>query len=54
MYLGYDVETLRHRSWYSLIHPRDLSHASAQHCALREYIDYYDTFLLSEVYASLC
>ncbi|XP_056587614.1 neuronal PAS domain-containing protein 4B [Triplophysa dalaica] len=34
MYLGYDLETLRHRSWYSLIHPRDLSHASAQHCAL--------------------
>ncbi|CAM4668749.1 unnamed protein product [Leuciscus chuanchicus] len=34
MYLGYDIETLRSRSWYSLIHPRDLSHASAQHCAL--------------------
>uniref|UniRef100_A0A9J7ZMQ6 Neuronal PAS domain protein 4b n=1 Tax=Cyprinus carpio carpio TaxID=630221 RepID=A0A9J7ZMQ6_CYPCA len=34
MYLGYDTETLRSRSWYSLIHPRDLSHASAQHCAL--------------------
>ncbi|XP_050949688.1 neuronal PAS domain-containing protein 4B isoform X2 [Labeo rohita] len=34
VYLGYDIETLRSRSWYSLIHPRDLSHASAQHCAL--------------------
>ncbi|XP_073727353.1 neuronal PAS domain-containing protein 4B isoform X1 [Misgurnus anguillicaudatus] len=34
IYLGYDIETLRCRSWYSLIHPRDLSHASAQHCAL--------------------
>ncbi|KAM9451089.1 neuronal PAS domain-containing protein 4B [Clarias gariepinus] len=34
VYLGYDVETLRSRSWYSLLHPRDLSHASAQHCAL--------------------
>ncbi|TRY87402.1 hypothetical protein DNTS_013888 [Danionella cerebrum] len=34
MYLGYDVNTLRSRSWYSLIHPRDLSHASAKHCAL--------------------
>lgn len=38
VYLGYDIETLRSRSWYSLIHPRDLSHASAQHCALCEYI----------------
>lgn len=37
VYLGYDIETLRSRSWYSLIHPRDLSHASAQHCALCEY-----------------
>ncbi|KAL2094715.1 hypothetical protein ACEWY4_009434 [Coilia grayii] len=34
VYLGYDVETLRSRSWYSLLHPRDLSHASAKHCAL--------------------
>ncbi|XP_062868229.1 neuronal PAS domain-containing protein 4B [Trichomycterus rosablanca] len=34
VYLGYDVETLRSRSWYSLLHPRDLSHASAQHCTL--------------------
>ncbi|XP_016084304.1 neuronal PAS domain-containing protein 4-like [Sinocyclocheilus grahami] len=34
VYLGYDIETLRSRSWYSLIHPRDLSHASAQHCTL--------------------
>lgn len=37
VYLGYDVETLRTRSWYSLLHPEDLSHASAQHCRLREY-----------------
>ncbi|KAL7844334.1 hypothetical protein SRHO_G00228730 [Serrasalmus rhombeus] len=34
VYLGYDVDTLRSRSWYSLLHPRDLSHASAQHCTL--------------------
>ncbi|XP_022531783.2 neuronal PAS domain-containing protein 4B isoform X1 [Astyanax mexicanus] len=34
VYLGYDVDTLRSRSWYSLVHPRDLSHASAQHCTL--------------------
>ncbi|KAK3524366.1 hypothetical protein QTP70_028033, partial [Hemibagrus guttatus] len=34
VYLGYDVDTLRSCSWYSLLHPRDLSHASAQHCAL--------------------
>lgn len=34
VYLGYDVETLRSRSWYSLLHPRDLTHASAQHCTL--------------------
>ncbi|XP_066502717.1 neuronal PAS domain-containing protein 4B [Hoplias malabaricus] len=34
VYLGYDVEALRSRSWYSLLHPRDLSHASAQHCSL--------------------
>ncbi|CAB1316151.1 unnamed protein product [Coregonus sp. 'balchen'] len=31
VYLGYDVESLRSRSWYSLVHPRDLSHASEQH-----------------------
>ncbi|XP_071194159.1 neuronal PAS domain-containing protein 4A-like isoform X2 [Salvelinus alpinus] len=31
VYLGYDVESLRTRSWYSLVHPRDLSHASEQH-----------------------
>lgn len=37
VYLGYDVDTLRSRSWYSLLHPRDLSHASAQHCALCEF-----------------
>ncbi|KAJ8266189.1 hypothetical protein GJAV_G00126960 [Gymnothorax javanicus] len=34
MYLGYDVEVLRSRSWYSLLHPQDLPHASAQHCSL--------------------
>ncbi|XP_024252655.1 neuronal PAS domain-containing protein 4A-like isoform X1 [Oncorhynchus tshawytscha] len=34
VYLGYDVEFLRSRSWYSLVHPRDLSHASTQHCLL--------------------
>ncbi|XP_042564434.1 neuronal PAS domain-containing protein 4B [Clupea harengus] len=34
VYLGYDVGTLRSRSWYSLLHPRDLSHASEKHCAL--------------------
>ncbi|XP_062855862.1 neuronal PAS domain-containing protein 4A [Trichomycterus rosablanca] len=31
VYLGMDVETLRSRSWYSLLHPQDLTHASAQH-----------------------
>uniref|UniRef100_A0A4W5MR70 Neuronal PAS domain protein 4 n=1 Tax=Hucho hucho TaxID=62062 RepID=A0A4W5MR70_9TELE len=39
VYLGYDVEFLRSRSWYSLVHPRDLSHASAQHCLLCEQVD---------------
>ncbi|KAJ8342291.1 hypothetical protein SKAU_G00322190 [Synaphobranchus kaupii] len=34
VYLGYDVEALRSRSWYSLLHPQDLPHASAQHCSL--------------------
>ncbi|XP_023649986.2 neuronal PAS domain-containing protein 4A isoform X2 [Paramormyrops kingsleyae] len=34
VYLGFDVATLRSRSWYSLLHPEDLSHASAQHCYL--------------------
>ncbi|XP_018592504.2 neuronal PAS domain-containing protein 4A [Scleropages formosus] len=34
VYLGFDVATLRSRSWYSLLHPEDLSHASAQHCHL--------------------
>ncbi|XP_035383293.1 neuronal PAS domain-containing protein 4B [Electrophorus electricus] len=34
VYLGYDVETLRSRSWYSFLHPRDLAHASTQHCTL--------------------
>ncbi|KAG7464493.1 hypothetical protein MATL_G00166200 [Megalops atlanticus] len=36
VYLGFDVAVLRSRSWYSLLHPQDLSHASAQHCSLRE------------------
>ncbi|XP_010898858.2 neuronal PAS domain-containing protein 4B-like [Esox lucius] len=34
LYLGYDVKSLRSRSWYSLIHPRDLSHACEQHQVL--------------------
>ncbi|XP_061086234.1 neuronal PAS domain-containing protein 4B-like [Conger conger] len=34
LYLGYDVDALRARSWYSLLHPQDLPHASAQHCCL--------------------
>ncbi|XP_029102954.1 neuronal PAS domain-containing protein 4A-like isoform X1 [Scleropages formosus] len=34
VYLGYSVEALRSHSWYSLVHPEDLSHASAQHCRL--------------------
>lgn len=34
VYLGLDVSALRSRSWYSLLHPQDLSHASAQHCSL--------------------
>ncbi|XP_041948534.1 neuronal PAS domain-containing protein 4B [Alosa sapidissima] len=34
VYLGYEVEELRSRSWYSLLHPRDLPHASAKHCTL--------------------
>ncbi|XP_030622654.1 neuronal PAS domain-containing protein 4A [Chanos chanos] len=33
-YLGRDVEALRSRSWYSFLHPQDLSHASSQHCSL--------------------
>ncbi|XP_077388249.1 neuronal PAS domain-containing protein 4A isoform X2 [Festucalex cinctus] len=33
-YLGYDVTTLRSRSWYELIHPHDLAHACAQHRGL--------------------
>ncbi|KPP58737.1 hypothetical protein Z043_123411, partial [Scleropages formosus] len=37
VYLGYSVEALRSHSWYSLVHPEDLSHASAQHCRLRKY-----------------
>ncbi|XP_028975244.2 neuronal PAS domain-containing protein 4A isoform X2 [Esox lucius] len=34
VYLGLDVDALRSRSWYSLLHPQDLTHASAQHCSL--------------------
>uniref|UniRef100_A0A3B5MIR1 Neuronal PAS domain protein 4a n=1 Tax=Xiphophorus couchianus TaxID=32473 RepID=A0A3B5MIR1_9TELE len=34
VYLGYDVTALRSRSWYGLLHPQDLSHASAQHRSL--------------------
>ncbi|KAK2904287.1 neuronal PAS domain-containing protein 4A [Channa argus] len=33
-YLGFDVTALRSRSWYSLLHPQDLSHASTQHRSL--------------------
>ncbi|XP_028815556.1 neuronal PAS domain-containing protein 4A [Denticeps clupeoides] len=33
-YLGLEVEELRSRSWYSLLHPQDLAHASAQHYSL--------------------
>ncbi|XP_056294852.1 neuronal PAS domain-containing protein 4A [Pseudoliparis swirei] len=33
-YLGFDVTALRSCSWYSLLHPQDLSHASAQHRSL--------------------
>ncbi|KAJ8387449.1 hypothetical protein AAFF_G00156870 [Aldrovandia affinis] len=40
VYLGLDVATLRSRSWYSLLHPQDLSHASAQHRSLCEYRSY--------------
>ncbi|XP_028839783.1 neuronal PAS domain-containing protein 4B [Denticeps clupeoides] len=34
VYLGYDLDALRSRSWYSILHPRDLAHASAQHSNL--------------------
>ncbi|XP_026868770.2 neuronal PAS domain-containing protein 4A [Electrophorus electricus] len=34
VYLGMDVATLCSRSWYSLLHPQDLTHASTQHCSL--------------------
>ncbi|XP_051514117.1 neuronal PAS domain-containing protein 4A [Myxocyprinus asiaticus] len=34
VYLGLNVENLRSRSWYSFLHPQDLTHASAQHCSL--------------------
>lgn len=37
VYLAMNVETLRAQSWYSFLHPQDLSHASAQHCSLCEY-----------------
>lgn len=33
-YLGFDVTALSSCSWYSLLHPQDLSHASAQHRSL--------------------
>ncbi|XP_068182364.1 neuronal PAS domain-containing protein 4A [Antennarius striatus] len=33
-YLGFAVTDLRSRSWYSLLHPQDLSHASSQHRSL--------------------
>ncbi|XP_034037499.1 neuronal PAS domain-containing protein 4A [Thalassophryne amazonica] len=33
-FLGFDVTALRSRSWYSLLHPHDLSHACAQHRSL--------------------
>uniref|UniRef100_A0A3Q3N727 Neuronal PAS domain protein 4a n=1 Tax=Mastacembelus armatus TaxID=205130 RepID=A0A3Q3N727_9TELE len=33
-YLGFDVTALCSRSWYSLLHPQDLSHASTQHRSL--------------------
>nr|XP_057921170.1 neuronal PAS domain-containing protein 4A isoform X2 [Doryrhamphus excisus] len=33
-YLGFDVAALRSCSWYSLLHPQDLAHASAQHRSL--------------------
>ncbi|XP_029020682.1 neuronal PAS domain-containing protein 4A [Betta splendens] len=33
-YLGFDATALRSRSWYSLLHPQDLSHASSQHRSL--------------------
>ncbi|XP_061582311.1 neuronal PAS domain-containing protein 4A [Cololabis saira] len=33
-YLGFDVTDLRSRSWYSLLHPQDLPHASGQHHSL--------------------
>lgn len=36
VYLGLNVEILRSQSWYSFLHPQDLSHASAQHCSLCE------------------
>ncbi|CAM4597474.1 unnamed protein product [Caretta caretta] len=33
-HLGFEKSELLCRSWYSLMHPEDLSHASAQHCRL--------------------
>lgn len=36
VYLGRTVEILQSQSWYSFLHPQDLSHASAQHCSLCE------------------
>ncbi|XP_028649595.2 neuronal PAS domain-containing protein 4A isoform X1 [Erpetoichthys calabaricus] len=34
MYLGYDKSDILCKSWYSLVHPQDLSHASALHYRL--------------------
>jgi len=36
VYLGLNVEILQSQSWYSFLHPQDLSHASAQHRNLCE------------------
>ncbi|XP_041099320.1 neuronal PAS domain-containing protein 4A isoform X2 [Polyodon spathula] len=37
IYLGYEKSSLLRKSWYSLVHPQDLSHASAKHyCLLNE------------------
>ncbi|XP_043934160.1 neuronal PAS domain-containing protein 4 isoform X2 [Protopterus annectens] len=34
LYLGYEKETLLCNSWYSLVHPEDISHVSSQHYRL--------------------
>ncbi|KAK6477700.1 neuronal PAS domain-containing protein 4 isoform X1 [Huso huso] len=37
IYLGYEKSSLLCKSWYRLVHPQDLSHASAKHyCLLNE------------------